>query len=971
MRLAWDSCAFPGSFRRYQRLALDAFEQLRDEGEQRAYVVMPPGSGKTVLGLEMARRLGRRTMVLAPNTAVQAQWLAQWKEFGGAGPHPRPASTDRALSAPVTVLTYQSLTVWDRTADDEDVRDDASAALAEARRAAVRGEDGSDLLDLLHPRGRELVERAAGSGPWTLVLDECHHLLETWGALCRALVRALGEQTWVIGLTATPRTAMTERQARLHDELFGDCDFLVPAPAVVKEGELAPFQELAYLTAPTVEEDTWIVAERQRFADLQVELLTLRNGSVPFVDWLRCRLHERRRDRDVAADDGGEAAPAGVQLSWLELEHEQPGLARAGLRLAHDGVIGLPTGARLREEHRVSADAHDWAVLLDAYSREHLMTSDHAEDARLLVAVREVLPSLGYVLTARGLRSTTSPVDRICALSAAKTAAAVHLLSAESDALGEDLRAVVLCDYEQRTASPPASLAETAEDRPAGSARLAFLAIARSDLGDTLRPVLVTGRTVAVRRADFPAFRTFAPSALTDRLLADPMDGDRSLVTLSAGIGWSARVWVPLVTRWLEAGGTQVLVGTRSLLGEGWDCPSLNVMVDLTAAATPAAVTQLRGRSLRLDPERPDKVADNWTVLCVAEDHPRGDADYLRGVRKHQHHLAPGGEGLIESGIGHCDEVLGPYAPPDREARDGVNARALARTSERDAVRAVWAVGEDYRGMELTSLRLRVEQPLGLPGGTVPASLLTPRRTLGASAPAGLPGDRSPAQLWPLPVGAAVAVGSFGSVVASPGTGLWLGLGTGVLATAVVGGQRYLAQTAALRETAGKEQTATLTQLAGAVADALHAAGATSVGAAGVRVAGTSGGAVSCELEAPSAESALFAASLDELLAPLADPRWLVSRLVLPAPATAAGRRRLAVDRALGRPVEAAVAWHAVPAALSRSRSRVGAFESAWRAHVGAGRLVLAKDPEGAALLELLHGEDPFAVTSRVRTVWR
>ena len=962
MRLAWDSCAFPGPFRRYQGLALDAFEQLRAEGEQRAYVVMPPGSGKTVLGLEMARRLGRRTMVLTPNTAVQAQWLAEWKAFGG-GAHPRPASTDRNLNAPVTVLTYQSLSVWDRGADDEDVQDDASAGLAEARRAPVRGEEGADLLDLLHPRGRELVQRAAATGPWTLVLDECHHLLETWGALCRALVRALGDDTWVVGLTATPRTSMTGRQAELSDELFGDCDFQVPTPAVVKEGELAPFQELAYFTAPTVEEDTWIVAERQRFADLQLELLTLRTGSLPFVDWLRARLHDRRRT--------GDGEGAGAQLTWFELEQQEPALARAGLRLVHDGVLELPPGARLREEHQVTADAQDWGALLEAYAREHLTASEEREDVRLLSAVREVLPSLGYLLTVRGLRSTTSPVDRICALSAAKTAAAVHVLSAESEALGDDLRAVVLCDYEQRTASPPSSLAEAAEDRPAGSARLAFLAIARSDLGDRLRPVLVTGRTVALRRADYTAFRSFAPSALMDRLLAAPMDGDRSLVTLSAGIGWTARLWVPLVTRWLEAGGSQVLVGTRSLLGEGWDCPPLNVVVDLTAAATPAAVTQLRGRSLRLDPARPDKVADNWTVVCVAEDHPRGDADYLRAVRKHEHHLAPGSEGLIESGIGHCDEVLGPYAPPDRPARDGVNARALARTGQRDAVRTAWAVGEDYRGVELTTLRVRIEEPLGLPGGVVPAALLIPHRTLGASAPAALPVERRPAQLWPLPVGSAVAVAAFGSVAASPGIGLGLGVGTGVLATAVLGGQRYLTQATALHDTEGEEQTATLTQLASAVADGLHSAGATTVGAAGVRIAGTSGGAFSCELAAPTAESALFAASLDELLAPLADPRWLVSRLVLPAPATDAGRRRLALARTLGRPVEAAVAWHAVPAALSRSRARVGAFEAAWRSHVGAGRLVLAKDPEGAALLELLHGEDPFAVTSRVRTVWR
>jgi hypothetical protein len=127
---------------------------------------------------------------------------------------------------------------------------------------------------------------------------------------------------------------------------------------------------------------------------------------------------------------------------------------------------------------------------------------------------------------------------------------------------------------------------------------------------------------------------------------------------------------------------------------------------------------------------------------------------------------------------------------------------------------------------------------------------------------------------------------------------------------------------------------------------------------------------MACELDAPTPESRLFAECLDELLAPLADPRWLVSRLVLPVPAATADRRRLARARALGRPVEAAVAWHAVPAALGRSKSRVAAFETAWRAHVGAGRLVLAKDPEGSALLELLRGEDPFAVTSRLRTVW-
>jgi len=955
----WESSAFPGAFRRYQGMALDAVEQLRAAGEQRAYVVMPPGSGKTVLGLEVARRIGRRTLVLTPNTAVQGQWLQQWEEFGGDGPHPQPGSSDRRLTSGLTVLTYQTLSVWDRTADDEDEQDDTSPGIAERRRLAVRDPEGHDLLSLMHPRGRDLVDRARGLGPWTLVLDECHHLLETWGSLVRALVRALGDDTWVLGLTATPALELTGRQKELHDELFDACDFSVPTPAVVKEGELAPFQELVYLTAPTPEEDSWIIADRSRFAELQLELVSSRNGTLPFVDWLWRRLHDRR------------TATSGAQLSWRELEQADPELARAGLRLVVAGVMELPPGARLREEHRVQADAVDWAALLGAYAHEHLSASEDPDDARLLAAVRQVLPGLGCVLTTRGLRATTSPVDRLCALSESKAAAAVHVLDVETAALGDDLRALVLCDFEQRAAQPPARLQDAGPGGGAsGSAQLAFLALAKSDLADHLRPVLCTGRTLAMRREDLPALRAMAPAHLADRLLAEPFAGMRSLVRVEAGAGWTPRVWTALATRWLVAGGTRAVVGTRGLLGEGWDCPPVNVVVDLTSAATATSVTQLRGRALRIDAARPDKVADNWTVACVADAHPRGDADYLRAVRKHEAHLAPGQDGVIESGIGHCDPALGPYAAPDPETRAAVNGRALERAGARDAARAAWGVGEGYRGVELARLRLKVDAPLGLPGRVVPASLVVGRTTLGIDAPAQLPRAGVPARLWPLPVAGAVVTSAATTVLEGPGVGVTVGLGTGLLLGGGLAAQRYRTQLQALADLPVDGQSATLRQLADAVADALHTAGGADAGAGAVRLTVGADGWLSVELDVPTAQSQLFATSLDELLAPLAEPRWLVSRLVLPTPAAESDRRRLARARALGRPVDAAVAWHAVPTWLGRNKSRVAAFDAAWRTHVGPGRLVLAKDPEGSALIELLRGEDPFAITSRLRTTW-
>ncbi len=94
--------SFPRPLRRCQQLALDSFEQARASGRQHIHLVLPPGSGKTVLGLEISRRLGKPTMVLCPNTAIQAQWGQQWQEFQPGLVTPSLDSTDLA---PLTLLT--------------------------------------------------------------------------------------------------------------------------------------------------------------------------------------------------------------------------------------------------------------------------------------------------------------------------------------------------------------------------------------------------------------------------------------------------------------------------------------------------------------------------------------------------------------------------------------------------------------------------------------------------------------------------------------------------------------------------------------------------------------------------------------------------------------------------------------------------------------------------------------------------
>ena len=164
-----------------------------------------------------------------------------------------------------------------------------------------------------------------------------------------------------------------------------------------------------------------------------------------------------------------------------------------------------------------------------------------------------------------------------------------------------------------------------------------------------------------------------------DRILR----GDDGLVELAAaGAAWQPRLWVELATQVFTDGITQALVGTRALLGEGWDAPCVNCLVDLSAATTSVSVTQMRGRSLRLDPDDPDKIASNWDIVAVAPELARGTADYGRFVRKHLHLFAPSEDGAIEAGPSHVHPSLGPFAPPAEREFDEINRTMTRRAAQ-------------------------------------------------------------------------------------------------------------------------------------------------------------------------------------------------------------------------------------------------------------------------------------------------
>jgi hypothetical protein len=551
-----DGTAFSGvrlrrSLRPHQQRALAALEQARAAGSASTYLVIPPGGGKTLVGLEAARRLARPTLVLCPNTAIQAQWIAQWDSaFTPAGAIQATASRD--LPTPLTVLTYQAVcTIGNGSAGTE------------------RQASGEQLLQMVHPNGQALLSRLSARGPWTLVLDECHHLLEIWGRLLAVIVEGLAG-AHVIGLTATPPHMMTSDQKALHDELFGAVDLEVSAPALVRDGRLAPYQELAYFTTPTPPEADYIHGQAIRFAELRAGLLDPGFAATPFLDWLQRRIVDRAEDS------------SGARVSWERFERDEPALAGAALRLHGDGLLPLPEGARLREQHLRPPAAEDWVALIGDYCRHCLLASGDPRDGRAYEAVRAALPSIGYRLTRTGPRAAESPVDRVLARSASKASAAAEILRAESAELGGRLRALVLTDFIEAGGTVPADLSGVM-DEGAGGALLALATLLADEAGAALDPVLMTGQRVAcgpgtARRladslnATAPGLdATVVPGAGSLAAGAQAVDGQ--VMDIAGGPGWEPRRYVPLVTRFFADGGSRCLIGTRGPARRGLGRP--------------------------------------------------------------------------------------------------------------------------------------------------------------------------------------------------------------------------------------------------------------------------------------------------------------------------------------------------------------------------------------------------------------
>ncbi|WP_150951310.1 DEAD/DEAH box helicase family protein [Microbacterium testaceum] len=986
---------FDGTLRAYQADALDRLDV--DSGEP-VHLVAPPGAGKTLLGLLLAARRGRRTVVFAPTTAIREQWVSAARALAH---DDADVSDDPEHPAELTVLTYQSVSVVDSSEPfsalararwaTELVADDRSPEQADAwldavsaRNAAAYGrgirsrsralrrslarQDAAALTAALHPNARALLERLVAAEVETIVLDECHHLLDHWALVVAALIariRAEGREPLVIGLTATLPSPDDANEYDNYVSLLGEVDLEVPVPAVVREGDLAPYRDLVHVVVPTDQELAFLSAHAAALSDALRTTFAAGAGYSFLREILQPPIPSESADPleppapGVSADAPTRREPErrGIEPPSPPSEPRDPVIgidaaltaafaadfAGAEAAAAMFSVIASddPVTARLPAVARRAPTTEETLRLLGRFALDRVLPDPaRAEDWQRL---RRLLADFGFALTDRGVRRTRDPIDTVLASSLAKDRGACDILARERAELGGRLRALVVTDFVTHGNVHGGLLGS------AGAVRTFSILVTDAETS-ALRSILVTSSTVRVAVQHVDSVLPALSRELDADLSAEPCSDDAAALEIRGTAGSGI---VGAVSRLLTAGALDVVVGTRGLFGEGWDCPAVNTLIDLTAVATAWATQQLRGRTLRLDPHWLEKVAHNWTVAALLPPSSPLDAqpDAARLRRKHAQ--------LWGLDADHPDRIVRGLAAvlteERRTALDEVLAKVpgsapglvdgLGSVPPRPETRSAWRIGTPYDDRE--ELAALVERPARTP---VFSTSVVATRALGRwSAASAVVSAALIALASLLPPAAGVALGVVsalaGVVTAMPLVSAW---------------RRTRRQV--------RDAPATLRSIARVVWTALSESGRVQPHTADptLEMQQTDADRFRAEVRVPHASLAdqrSFGEALEQLYGPIRSPRfvleidrgggpWWVRRVL-----ARAGRSR-------------SRQFLAVPAEIGRRRADAQRFHGAWQVHVGPAVLHELSAPENLPLLAEARRTGGFSGAARSILRW-
>lgn len=652
---------FQGTFRDYQQKILDDADRFLEDGK--IHIVAAPGSGKTTLGLELICRLGKPALILAPSITIRQQWSERFIDaYLPEGESPE-SYISCHISSPsaITCITYQALysAMSGREAEDEEEEEPDSEEL-------LRKPGVSSRLDVAAMMKQKHIT--------TICLDEAHHLRTEWHSALTKLLAELEEKVTVIALTATPPYDSSPAEWKKYTDLCGQIDAEISIPQLVEQKTLCPHQDLVYFSYPTKEE--------------QAEIQTLkRRASQAITDVLKSGLFEKaftcfRQNTDADDED------------YLYQHIEE---FRAFLYCVRKSGVEIPGMYRklIAERKKTPLFSRSMAQTGCQFVADNPKLFGEENSDEMLAFFRE-----RHLTDRKRIEATADKaIAALLASSMGKLRGIQTLVRKEKENLGDELRMVILTDYIRKNL---VKLIGTEEPLTEMGTVPIFESL-RRDMIPGARPGVLSGTLTILPDT---ALTALSRLALLEKcsVSAKPIrETGFSMVEFSEG----NRKKVHIVTKLFQQGEINIMIGTRALLGEGWDSPCVNSLILASFVGSFMLSNQMRGRAIRMDRKNPEKVANVWHLITPETDENtkialargmHGEAvfdnsmtlgeDYEKVARRFECFMAPSlKDDVIQSGIGR----LGIDCFMGRSAIEATNRNMLELSADRMGAAARWA----------------------------------------------------------------------------------------------------------------------------------------------------------------------------------------------------------------------------------------------------------------------------------------
>lgn len=644
---------FKYDWRRYQKRVLDELERHLDDNH--LHVIAPPGSGKTVLGLEVALRLNKPTLIFAPTVAIRNQWIQRFCElFIQVTEKPDWISRDIKNPEFLTVVTYQAL----HAALTNSVVDEES----ETTDHEEETENRENIKPIKAIDAEEIVRKLKAKGVKTIVVDEAHHLKNEWWKSLNSVKCALNPT--IVGLTATPPYDVSYAEWQRYIDLNGPVDTEISVPELVVENDLCPHQDYIYLSEPTDEEQNLISDQRRRALNVFEEMKTddiLINAimSHPIYQF------------------------PSENIEWIynNLEYYSSVL----IFLNAVGKIITETHLEIIGDKgfKIPQLNYEWMETLLSF---YLFNCDNDFSAN-----EEHKQKIINKLKRNGLleRKTISfrnnqRVSKFLSTSLSKLQSIDEIVDIEHNTLGADLRMVILTDYIRKE-----FLTNELQNNHILN-KIGVLSIfeqLRRTNDRNMKIGILSGSLILIPVTALSSLNNAAKNLNIEDISYSTLSYDNQYRIVNSNEKLK-HVIVQLITQIFEQGEIEVLIGTKSLLGEGWDAPSINSLILASFVGSYVLSNQMRGRAIRSNRNSPNKTSNIWHLVCVDQTDKTGGDDFQILKRRFKSFVGVNnnGEGSIENGI---DRLNLPENYSKIEI-DNFTKRTIQIASQRENLKKRW-----------------------------------------------------------------------------------------------------------------------------------------------------------------------------------------------------------------------------------------------------------------------------------------